>query len=288
MAKKKNRQIQRQGVETGQDDGEPRSQGFWSPRARFIVSVLIILHFAAVISAPLAIPQPSSRLARLVEGYLSPYTSLLYLRHGYRFFAPDPGPSHLLIFEVACEDGTIIKGRFPDSAIHQPRLMYHRFFMVGEHFWNLGIIQDGPLFDQNEIDNIKNAANLLTENGFGRQADWLLSSIPESMSEILSQDRIDQAFVDLTNEGKHVTARNMRDNMIRDREELAMARRHRDAWLSGIANFLLKRFDGVSVRIWIQEHSISDFDHVLDGGKLTDLSTYQPRQLVYSDDEEIQ
>lgn len=72
----------------------------------------------------------------MLSGYawraLRPYLEGAYLNHGYHFFAPEPGPSHLVRYELEFADGTKRTGTFPDLAEHWPRLLYHRHFMMSE------------------------------------------------------------------------------------------------------------------------------------------------------------
>jgi hypothetical protein len=57
----------------------------------------------------------------------------LDLDHGYAFFAPEPGPLHLVRYKVEFSDGRPpVEGRFPNLAEERPRLMYHRYFMMAE------------------------------------------------------------------------------------------------------------------------------------------------------------
>ena len=63
---------------------------------------------------------------------MHPYLQILYLNHGYQFFAPEPGESTLLAFEAERDDGTVVRGRIPDRTTW-PRLLYHRHFMLTEH-----------------------------------------------------------------------------------------------------------------------------------------------------------
>ncbi len=258
----------------------------WSPRTRIIVSVLVVLHLAAVFSAPFAMPQPSSELSVGIDSVTGPYTSALYMRHGYRFFAPDPGPSHLLRYEVVDENGDVVAGRFPDKSIHKPRLMYHRFFMISEHFWGLGTLAE-PIENQTQVDDLNRAVTYLRENGFIDQADWLLGSIPPSPNEESEERQMVEVIKGLENDGKFAAAKTARRNFDRDRDGLATAKRHRKIWLAGIAKYLKQKHNGAVVRIWIQEHLIPDYDHILDGGGLDDPETYGPRRLVYSDDEVV-
>ncbi len=120
---------------------------------RSVVSVLLVFHLFAVAVAPMTIkvanlgprPEPPGggppppadtefQAPPIVQvwGGCSYYLTPLYLNHGYSFFAPDPGPSHLVEFEVARTDGTTISGRFPDLETHWPRLRYHRFKMLAD------------------------------------------------------------------------------------------------------------------------------------------------------------
>jgi hypothetical protein len=65
-----------------------------------------------------------------LEQVIRPYLDALYLNHGYSFFAPNPGPSFILEYEVSRPDGSVERGRLPDVEKHWPRLLYHRYFML--------------------------------------------------------------------------------------------------------------------------------------------------------------
>ena len=84
--------------------------------------------------APAAM-EPSSDL-RSIHDACRPYLEVLYLDHGYHFFAPEPEESTLLAYEAERPDGTVVRGRIPDRAT-QPRLLYHRYFMLTEHMKDL-------------------------------------------------------------------------------------------------------------------------------------------------------
>ena len=56
----------------------------------------------------------------------------LYLNHGYFFFAPEPGPSHLMQCTLTMPEGKVVTLRYPDKAAQWPRLLYHRHFMLAE------------------------------------------------------------------------------------------------------------------------------------------------------------
>ncbi len=111
--------------------GEPLAPG-WSFRVRVVVSILLLVHLAAVILAALT-AVGGSELTRYASTPLRPYIDAVYLNHGYRFFAPDPGPSHLIRYDLTMPDGSHRAGIFPNLAEEQPRLLYHRYFMLSEH-----------------------------------------------------------------------------------------------------------------------------------------------------------
>ncbi len=102
-----------------------------SARWRAVISVLVCLHVAAVFSAPYALP-PTPAIATRMWEFFQPYLQACYLNHGYAFFSPDPGPSHLVRYELELSDGKTIEGIFPNLEEHQPRLLYHRHFMMSE------------------------------------------------------------------------------------------------------------------------------------------------------------
>ncbi len=106
--------------------------GGWSPSRRALVSLLVTLHLLAVFTAPWADPPPSSELARAVAEWFRPYAQFMCLNNGYRFFAPDPGPSHLIRYELIGSDGILGEDRFPDRDAQWPRLYYHRHLMLAE------------------------------------------------------------------------------------------------------------------------------------------------------------
>lgn len=108
----------------------PRDFGL-HPQVRVGVSLLLALHLLAIVIAPLAMTPSSPLLIAMWSGF-RPYLDTLYLNHGFHFFAPDPGPSHLIRYQLEFADGTRREGVFPDPQEHAPRLLYHRHFMLSE------------------------------------------------------------------------------------------------------------------------------------------------------------
>jgi hypothetical protein len=100
-------------------------------RAGFaLVNVWIVYHLAAVVLAPWSVP-PSSRLVQNAWRAIGPYVQILYLNHGYHYFAPEPGNSTLVSYVLETADGREEVGRIPHRGIW-PRLLYHRHFMLTE------------------------------------------------------------------------------------------------------------------------------------------------------------
>jgi hypothetical protein len=117
----------------GVADVSPR----WPTGWKLLASGLVLLHCTAVFVPPFAfactVGGSSSPFADACMAWLRPYVSLLYLDHGYFFFAPNPGPSHLVQYRLEFDDGRPpVTGRFPDLARQRPRLLYHRHFMLAE------------------------------------------------------------------------------------------------------------------------------------------------------------
>lgn len=117
----------------------------WSIDFRRLVSGLLLIHVMALFVGPCASPPPSSEWARQAEALYGPYLHATFLKdHGYRFFAPNPGPSHLVRYELLdADDQEIGEGRFPDLNEHWPRLLYHRHFMISESLYNVARIPPG-------------------------------------------------------------------------------------------------------------------------------------------------
>lgn len=103
---------------------------------RFVISILVIGHLAAVVlppmsfqaRGPLGVSPSISALLYPVEGY----GQFLYIDRGYAFFAPDPGPSHLIQAAITDSSGDRVEQMYPDRQKQWPRLLYHRHFMLAE------------------------------------------------------------------------------------------------------------------------------------------------------------
>lgn len=111
---------------------------------RLLISLAILVYLAGVIIAPLSGPPPASELAQVILQPFRPLLGGLYLGHGYRFFAPDPGPGHSLRWTITLPDGSTRSGTTPDAVRDWPRLLYHRRFMVAEKLAPLVPPPDAP------------------------------------------------------------------------------------------------------------------------------------------------
>jgi hypothetical protein len=109
-----------------------RPDGGLSSNWKLVISLLVSLHVIAVFVGPWAMPPHGSELARTIATGMGPYLQGAFLNNGYRFFAPEPGPGHLVKYEVIRRDGSKIEGSFPDKKTEWPRLLYHRYFMLSE------------------------------------------------------------------------------------------------------------------------------------------------------------
>jgi hypothetical protein len=110
----------------------PSRRFSWSPGIRLVVSLALLAYLAAVIVPPLAGPPPASELAIAALQPLRPLVGALFLGHGYRFFAPNPGPGHSIQWTMQMTDGSTQRGSIPDRDADWPRLLYHRRFMISE------------------------------------------------------------------------------------------------------------------------------------------------------------
>lgn len=115
--------------------GEPRR---WPLVWRLASSVVLAVHVLSVFVGPFAFatssgPGMASPFAAPIRAALRPYLELAFLDHGYFFFAPNPGPSHLLRARLDFADERPPRElTFPDRQRHWPRLLYHRHFMLAE------------------------------------------------------------------------------------------------------------------------------------------------------------
>ena len=151
----------------------------WPRWLRLVVSSLIALYVVAIVLPPLAAPPPASALANRMIQPLRPLIGALALGHGYRFFAPDPGPGHSIRWTMRLTDGTSRTGSIPDASSDWPRLLYHRRFMLPEKISGLvplpgapdDVVAEAKREWQPLVKDV--AAHLLASHG-GRQVELVL------------------------------------------------------------------------------------------------------------------
>ncbi len=129
-----------------------------SAKWRLVISVLVTLHVIAFFIAPFTFasssgPGMASPAADTVMSAFRPYIDAVFLNHGYFFFAPNPGPSHLIRYRVEFSDERpAIEGVFPNLAEQQPRLLYHRHFMLSEQLHSMYAPPEPPPAPADSID----------------------------------------------------------------------------------------------------------------------------------------
>lgn len=169
----------------------PRAAGeiSWHPVWRWLVSLLIVLHLTAVFSAPwdmatsAALPPgyiaPTDNMGRplppqagilqepiltraLHRTFFNDYLNLLYLNHGYEFFAPDPNGSNLIRYQIRDSGGReITSGQIPDLSKQWPRLLYHRHMMLAAQTGDMGE-ESGRRYAQHLL-NVNGGHTITTE-----------------------------------------------------------------------------------------------------------------------------
>ena len=103
-------------------------------KAFLLLNAFLVFHLFAIVICPASV-EPSSPLVQAGFQLVSPYLHMLYLDHGFHFFAPDPGESTLVAYSLEFADGSTTTGRIPNRDIY-PRLFYHRHFMLTEFLGN--------------------------------------------------------------------------------------------------------------------------------------------------------
>ncbi len=113
---------------------------------RRLCLVLAAVHLLGVLAEPLRFFSRSELGVAPDFGWLGetakPYSQWLYLDHGYFFFAPNPGPGHLIRCSLSREkdveltesEASASTRFFPNRKLDWPRLRYHRYFMLSEFY----------------------------------------------------------------------------------------------------------------------------------------------------------
>lgn len=171
--------------------------GGWSGAIRGLVSLCLVYHVLAMFVSPWAVP-PTSELAVMVQRCVAHYQTLLYLNHGYRFFAPDPGPASVVEYQIERTDGSRLQGLFPDrQAINRdyPRLNYHRWFMWSETLGRLFGQWVTTAEFQQYLDVQQEQIEQLREQGLALEADRLQAQVAEDQRVWLESESARQRIL---------------------------------------------------------------------------------------------
>ncbi len=152
----------------------------WIVASKVFLSVFVVFHLVAVFCAPASV-DPASRLTRQVWTFCSSYLRVTNLNHGYHFFAPEPGSSTTLEYVGLDQLGNRTFGRLPDKAKMQPRLLYHRHFMLTEF---LGSVPSESRETRQAVLQAY-AQQILSQNGFDSVELKLVRHRPSSRQEVL-------------------------------------------------------------------------------------------------------
>ena len=214
------------------DQNDEAIQFVWSTQARGLASLALVAYLAIVLIGPMSNPIGSQHFSTPIAQKVSPLHRALFLGHGYRFFAPDPGDSHRLLYRGVRADGTEFSGHFPDRDEHWPRLLYHRWFMLSETMFNEQALKPSAArFKQRESEYDRQILRLRTE---GKR---------KLLDQLLRERELETTFFETT------TARV-------------------DLLASSIAKVLLRRNDGESIELFLQERRIPFPEEVADGLRL--------------------
>ena len=151
----------------------------WGTWKRGVASVIIAAYLALLIVGPLSNPVASEHLITPIAKMVAPIHRGLFMGHGYRFFAPNPGDSHLVNYKITKSDGTQIEGMFPDRDAVWPRLLYHRWFMLSETIFAEHAQTPSPDEFNKILDEKRSRARLLTSGGKLKLAEKLNKEIAQ-------------------------------------------------------------------------------------------------------------
>ena len=237
-----------------EQDSQPQPP--WSLPIRIVVLSCLMIYLSIVVLAPLTNPIGARELTTPVANAVSPVHQALYLNHGYRFFGPDPGPSHSLVYEIETAAGDSIKGHFPDRENTSPRLMYHRWFMLSESMYReFSVLSMKP------------------------EIDKLLVKFDGEIAELARQGQVEQS--------KAMAAERDQAVALLDAERVSF-----DKMMLGLGRNLVSRFGSQggelkSIRMWIRRRIPPTAEQSLAGVELTDESLITQAQVGFFTAEQL-
>jgi hypothetical protein len=207
---------------------------------RGFVSLVLMGYLLVLVLGPLSNPVGSEFLTRPMARFVSPVHRALFLGHGYRFFGPDPGPGHLVVYRITDHSGNSMERQFPERDTIWPRLMYHRWFMLSETvFQEHALTPDEASFRD-------------TDTELEQQIQALRFNGRHSLSQRLEQER------------KTLT------------RQYQNTRKRIDGLVKALAGHLLKRNDGQQIELFVQERNVPFAIQILTGDKLADEKFLSP------------
>ena len=114
----------------GREDSTPP----WPPWARRLASAALVVHLSAVLAGALAAP-PASLLEQAAARVFAVYHDLIDQGYGYRYYAPEPGPTPVVTATLRDADGREEVVRLPTRGVW-PRLRYQRQLALANHLMN--------------------------------------------------------------------------------------------------------------------------------------------------------
>lgn len=101
---------------------------------KWVVTILIIFHFMAILSTVVSASAPptfmASPLAVEINAPFRPYLFATFLQNPYRFYAPNPGPIAQIWYRCEYDDGTVQWSVMPDRDEFYLRMSYQRYLSL--------------------------------------------------------------------------------------------------------------------------------------------------------------
>lgn len=106
----------------------------WPRWACRLATIALVWHLGSQWVAQL-VAQPASRLETSMMGLFGPYFEVFDVGHSYRYYAPEPGPTPIILARLRYPDGREEELRLPDRGL-TPRLRYQRHLNLANHLYN--------------------------------------------------------------------------------------------------------------------------------------------------------
>lgn len=193
----------------------------WSTGQRSVATIAILFFLFVIVIAPLANPIGSASFSTPLAKAVSPIHRALFLGHGYRFFGPDPGPSHLVNYTVTRADGSKVEGHFPDRERNWPRLLYHRWFMLSETIYREHVFT------------------------------------PDQVGFEQSQQQLTNEILAFRAAGEFAIVKQLEQRRLEQQSQYQNARQRIDDLVNSLAKHLVAANDGESVQLFVRERLIA-------------------------------